>query len=226
MKKIVLFFVIFSANSYSAVSEEMCVHSHKLMHMYHLLWQNVADNLFLQSKTVMKKPFALTRVNRNDNNHCLTVEGDEHIISRIQELYLDSKKDIPVPLNSEIKDIQVEVYLSSIKEPLLSLPGMSSNVIYDVDKNPVTISARMVHPLIIEFTYGSFTNNFHLDEVITCIKHTKDDLGKRDRIVQPNGIVMETNFENQKSKPHFYKQGNALIELNHISFRATLTKQP
>lgn len=223
---LVLLSSLFAVNSYSASSGELCFHSHKLMDMHHLVYKTIADNMYLQSK-LEGKPLIQTFVTFNDNNHCLKADGDAKIIAQIQEHFDEAKKNIPSPGTTEIKDIKVDVFISGIAAPFLSLPEMNSKVLYDVDKTPVTISARMLHPKIIELTYaanwGQFTKNFHLDELIWCIYPTRDKRGTRDTIVQDNGIVHQTNFANPANfQLHYQKEGNTFINLGKIKFKATL----
>lgn len=228
MKFIILLLGTFlTANSYSATSGEMCFHSHKLMDMHNLIYTTVADNMFLQSK-IENKPLIQTFVKPSDEkNHCLTAEGDDKIIAVIRELYDENKKDLFFPGTTEIKDIKVEVFIGGIDAPFLSLPGMNSNVLYDVDKTPVTVSARMLHPKIIELTYaaswGNFTKNFHVDELIWCIYPIRDRLGKRETTVQDHGIVLESNFANpSNAQPHYLKIENTYKKIVSLSFRAAL----
>lgn len=66
----------------------------------------------------------------------LKVEGDEKIISTINELYTETRKDIPIPGNFELIDIPVDIFISGIHEPFISLPVTKSNVLYDDEKKP------------------------------------------------------------------------------------------
>lgn len=224
---IILLGTFLTASSLAATSGELCFHSHKVMDMNHLIYKAIADNMFLQSK-IENKPLIQTLIKLYDNkDHCLTAEGDEKIVAVIRELYEENKKDLFFPGPAEIKNIKVDVFIGGINAPFLSLPEINSNVIYDVDKTPVTVSARMLHPKIIELTYaanwGSFTRNFHLDELIWCIYPTRDRLGKRVTTVQDNGIVLESNFANpSNAQPHYLKIENTFKEINSLRFKASL----
>lgn len=225
MFPLLLLSAFLSVNSYSATTGEMCFHSHMLMDLHHQVYKTVADNMYLQSK-IEGKPLVQTFVKLNDNNHCLTAEGDDKIVSKVKELYEEKKKEIPFPGN-EIKNIQVMVHISGFAEPFLSLPESNSNVFYDMEKNPVTVSARLLHPKIIELTYdaafGTFTKNFHLDELVACLHPRRDKLGNRETTVQDNGIIHQTNFANPGNfQPHYLKKENTFIEISTLRFRATL----
>lgn len=222
---ILLVSAFLSVNSYAATSGEMCLHSHQLMDMHHQIYQTVADNMFLQSK-IEGKPLVQTLVKLNDNNHCLTAEGDDKIVAKIKELYEENKKELPFP-GTEIKKIQVQVHISGFAEPFLSLPESNSNVLYDMEKNPVTVTARLLHPKIIELTYdatfGKYTKNFHMNELVACLHPRRDKRGTRDTFVQDNGIVHQTNFANPGNfQPHYLKKENNFIEISTLRFRATL----
>lgn len=180
-----LFFLILF--SFTASATEFCFESLWKASKVGRLWEHQGKQLTWklqragQKVETVKVTFSISSC-----RPCFTMEGDSYITGIFEEKYAEIKKDIPVP-GAPLEGVPLDVSLGTNVPwadrahevrtmgylPFLSFPQKKSNVLYDVDKSPIEISAEVVHPELIEYTarYKGKENKviYRMNEPVICL---------------------------------------------------------
>ncbi|WP_408096984.1 hypothetical protein ACJVC5_18265 [Peredibacter sp. HCB2-198] len=220
---ILSFFILTSVSA-----KDICFPStHQAMHMA-AVYRTHAKGLMMKFAMIKKQlqPTTVELSKRCDN--CLEIKGDPYIKGVIEEKYeeleLDkfSKETVPgIPVDVSMgRLIPVTVQNGhTIYNPqyvsFLSLPEKTSNVFYDADKVPIEVSARMVHPKYMEYTFKykdrTHTMTEKVDRPVAC-------MFPYDRENEEDVKFFKTLFKEEK----FMKEGEKYLPIRHFEIKAFL----
>lgn len=209
-------------------AKDICFPSMKQAYVKQILWSKVAEALQYKFRMVGKH-LATTTVKLSKRcDGCLEIEGDPYLKGVIEEEY--DKLEIDKMSKEAIPGIPVDVSMGGLVPltmhngepiynphyiPFLSFPEKTSNVFYDTDKVPVEVSARMVHPKYMEYTFKykdrTHTMTEKIDVVVGC-------MFPYDRDNEEDVEFFKTLFRKEK----FMKEGERYLPIQHFEIRAFL----
>lgn len=185
-----LVLLLFSFNSFAVpLGKGLCFAGQADAEVQANAWNVYATFLGVKLRQAGKKT-ELTEVRvGNMCDNCLVITGDPYIKGVIEEQYKEIEKDIPKPGEVDLKGYRVDVSIGGLDPyteipngkkirnplyvPFLRFPILKSNTFYDADKNPIEVSAKIVHPEIIEYTFksGAKTHSLYtrIGESIRCM---------------------------------------------------------